>query len=464
MPALRWAPDAGFSHEAPVIDASLELDAAGFIIFGGPAEDVRRLTDELIRRAGRPLLIGADLERGAGQQFAGLTELPPPAALAELDDLAAIRWAAATTAREARSVGVNWVFAPVADLDVLAENPIVQTRSFGADPLRASACVAAWVAGCQEAGALACAKHYPGHGRTALDSHAALPAVETSATLLHQADEAPFRAAIGAGVASVMTAHVAFPRLDPAGLPATRSPVMLRHLRQSLGFDGMIVTDALIMAGARAGTNATRAAVDAVVAGVDVLLYPSDVVAVHAELERAAMEGVLTERRMEELARRQGHALAMATMPVPPPASGPFASADDLADAILGEVTLRAPLEGLMPPLELSIVDDDLGGPYPPVPSDEVERELRELGVPLGRGGSRVVLAYAEPRGWKGRAGFGPDAAEQLAATAPMADLIVLFGHPRLARDIPGSAPILVAWHRERLLQRAAARWLARLR
>ena len=177
LPALRAAADGGFGHEAARIADALDLGVGGFIVFGGTVESVRRLTADLLRRAGRPLLIASDLERGAGQQVAGLTEFPPPLALASLEDAAVVRWAGAVTAQEARAVGINWVFAPVGDLDVLADNPIVQTRAFGDDPNRVASLVRTWIEGCQDAGALACAKHFPGHGRTTVDSHIALPVV-----------------------------------------------------------------------------------------------------------------------------------------------------------------------------------------------------------------------------------------------------------------------------------------------
>ncbi|HTC25286.1 MAG TPA: glycoside hydrolase family 3 N-terminal domain-containing protein, partial [Gemmatimonadales bacterium] len=252
LPALRARSDGSFAHEEETIRAGLGVGAGGFIIFGGNVDTVRTLTADLARRAGRPLLIASDLERGAGQQIEGLTELPPPAALASLDDLDAIRWAGALTAAEALSVGINWVFAPVADLDVLPTNPIVQTRAFGADPEAVAACVRAWVEGCQSPGALACAKHYPGHGRTAIDSHVALPVVAEDEATLRAWDERPFAGALDADVASVMTAHVAYPALDPSGAPATLSQPILARLR-TLGFGGIIVTDALIMEGALSG-------------------------------------------------------------------------------------------------------------------------------------------------------------------------------------------------------------------
>ena len=171
FPAIRWRDPEGFAHEWGPIREALELGVGGFIIFGGTAEAVSALTTQLRREAGQPLLLAADLERGAGQQFDGLTQFPPPRALAAFDRLEVTRWAGAVTAYEARGVGVNWVFAPVADLDLLPDNPIIQTRAFGAEPEGVARQVAAWVEGCQSTGALACAKHYPGHARTTADSH-----------------------------------------------------------------------------------------------------------------------------------------------------------------------------------------------------------------------------------------------------------------------------------------------------
>ncbi len=273
LPALRWRDDTGFAHEAGTIAAALGFGAGGFILFGGRPDAVRALTAELRERAGRPLLIAADLERGAGQQFPGLTEFPPPGALASLDDPGAIRAAASTTAREALSLGINWVLAPVADLDVEPANPIVQSRSFGADPAQVADAVATWVEACQAAGALACVKHFPGHGRTTRDSHDHLPTVEADLATLERTDLVPFQRGIASGVATVMTGHLRVPALDPSGAPATFSAPILGYLRKQLHFDGLIVTDALMMGAAATGA-AGSPAVRALAAGCDLLCYP----------------------------------------------------------------------------------------------------------------------------------------------------------------------------------------------
>ena len=462
VPVLRAAADGGFGHEAARIADALDLGVGGFIVFGGTVESVRRLTAVLFRRAGRPMLIAADLERGAGQQVAGLTEFPPPLALAALEDAAVVRWAGAVTAQEARAVGINWVFAPVGDLDVLADNPIVQTRAVGGDPNRVASLVRTWIEGCQDAGALACAKHFPGHGRTTVDSHIALPVVSESADTLRDSDLLPFSIAVECGVASMMTAHVAYPALDASGLPATISAPIMAELRGRLRFDGLVVTDALIMDGALVGRRESDAAVQAVQAGVDLLLYPNDARRVRDALEQALASGTLAPTRLAESLRRYDHALMLATSATPPVTRGPFDSADALADALLAQGMLRGGAPTLRGPLDLVVVDDDLGGPYPPGPSDWVHQVLGANRIGRYDGGSRVVLAFAEPRAWKGRSGFGAASRDALANAVPGADLIVLFGHPRLLQELPTDAPVLLAWHRQRLMQEAVGRWLVR--
>ncbi|MBA3316930.1 MAG: hypothetical protein H0T50_02425 [Gemmatimonadales bacterium] len=460
LPALRARPGGTFGHEAGPIADALELGVGGFIIFGGNAESVRRLTSDLLRRAERPLLLASDLERGAGQQVEGLTEFPPPLALAAMGDAGVARWAGAVTAQEARAVGINWVFAPVADLDVLPENPIVQTRAFGHDPHRVATLVRNWIEGCQGAGALACAKHYPGHGRTAVDSHVALPSVPASRERLTASDLVPFAVAAECGVAAMMTAHVAYPALDPSGVPATLSRAIMDTLRGQLRFDGLVVTDALIMDGALVGRRESDAAVDAVRSGVDLLLYPKDPRRVRDTLASAVDSGALPRERVAQALHRYQRALATATRSTPPVRRGPFDSADGLADALLQQGMIRGDAPRLTGPLDLLVVDDDLGGPYPPGPSDYTAQVLGPELAGRYTGGSRVVLVFAEPRAWKGRAGFGEASREALASYTPDADLVVLFGHPRLVEGLPSEAPVLLAWHRQRLMQEAVGRWL----
>ncbi len=457
LPALRWREETGFAHEVATIDEALGFGAGGFILFGGTAGAVRDLTTMLREQSGRPLLIAADLERGAGQQVLGLAELPPPLALASRGDDGVIRGAGLLTASQALGVGINWVLAPVADLDLAADNPIVQTRSFGADPAEAATAVANWVAGCEAGGAMACVKHFPGHGRTVRDSHDEVPVVAATLEELEAADLVPFRAAISAGVSAVMTAHVAFPALDPSGRPATRSPAILSLLRERLGHDGLIVSDALMMEGAMGGLGSGGAAVEALAAGVDLLLYPDDPGAAVRALDAAPDLGGRIDAALAqyELALRRvegAEAYSLDDLP---------GSAEALAHWLLSNPPARGTVPRLRAPVDLVVVDDDLGGRYPPSsPGDLVARALTERGVPVGPGGSRLVLVLAEPRASKGRAGLGAASRERLEATGAGADLVVLFGHPRLVAEVPPGPPVLVAWHRQALMQHALARWI----
>src|SRR5256885_10581811 len=203
-PALRWR-RGSFRSERAKIEQAVRAGVGGFILFGGTRAAVAALTSALRDSAGRALLLGSDFERGPGQQVRGLTELPPPAALGFLNDLDATYSFGSITGTEARAVGLTWVFAPVCDLDIEPRNPIVQTRAFGADPGVVGSHAAAWIKGCQEHGVMACAKHYPGHGRTTTDSHAGLPVVTASIADL-QAEAVPFAAAVAVVVARCMGA------------------------------------------------------------------------------------------------------------------------------------------------------------------------------------------------------------------------------------------------------------------
>jgi beta-glucosidase-like glycosyl hydrolase len=459
-PALR-ARRGSFAHEGSTIAAAAAAGVGGFILFGGTRAAVAALTLSVRNHALRPLLLGADLERGAGQQVRGLTELPPPAALGYLNDLDATYAAAAITATEARAVGINWAFAPVCDLDIEPRNPIVQTRSFGADAARVGAHAAAWIRGCQEHGVLACAKHYPGHGRTTTDSHEGLPVVDASREHLQQFDAAPFKAAVEAGAGSMMPAFVAYPNWDPSGSAATFSRPILGYLRDTIGFSGLIVTDAFIMGGATAAAPEGSAAAAAVAAGCDMLLYPTDWAAVVQSLlgvpaDRADAALARYERTNAKWGPGEGGILDDETL------AEHQKFADGLANRAVHLVRGDAPR--LAGPFSIAIVDDDVGGPYTIPPRTVFHSTLRAGGVRLtpGRrpGVSRVVLVYAEPRSWKGRGDLGPRSLAQLARLVPGAQLVVLFAHPRLAAQVPGDVPVLCCWHGQALMQRAAARWV----
>ncbi|HEY2805797.1 MAG TPA: glycoside hydrolase family 3 N-terminal domain-containing protein [Gemmatimonadales bacterium] len=456
LPAIRWDEKTGYEHARADIEKWQKLGVGGFILFGGERAATTALTKDLRDGAsGRSLLIASDLERGAGQQVKGLTSLPPLAALATLG-IEAITRAATITAQEARAVGINWALAPVCDLDLEPRNPIVQTRAFGSDAFDVAFFASSWAMVCQAAGVLACAKHFPGHGRTTLDSHATLPVVSAGREL--ERDLMPFRRVIESRVATVMTAHVAFPAWDPSGVPATQSRTILREvLRKDLFFDGLIVTDALIMEGAKAGGSFTDGAMKSLLAGCDLLLYPPEPGEVIAAMERAAKGSHALEIAIRDSALRRERVLMGAAAPGVPDAqiAGYPAIGAELCRRSIK--VLRGDPPKLKGAVWLEIVDDDAGGPYPLPPRDAFARELVRHDVAVLPNGQRVVLLFADVKSWKGRAGLSPESQVRLKSLVDAKTTVIVFGHPRRQVEIPGLGPVVCAWSGDEAMQRAAA-------
>ncbi len=264
------------------------------------------LANELQRAAKIPLLVAADFENGTAMRLSDGTAFPSMMAVAAAGRSSDAYAVGKVTAIEAQAVGVNWIFAPVADVNLNPDNPIINIRSFGEDPRRVAEFVAEYVRGVQENGALAGAKHFPGHGDINVDSHLAVPIVPHDLDDLNRIDLRPFRAAIGAGVATVMSGHVAVPALEPdANVPATLSRrVQTDMLRKDLRFAGIAVTDALDMGGVTTIASSAEIAVRAIAAGIDVLLIPPNPDAAIMGLRRAVDSGELPLARVNEAVRR----------------------------------------------------------------------------------------------------------------------------------------------------------------
>lgn len=279
-------------------------------------ESLRGLIGEL-RSAGEDLLVALDEEGGDVTRIdypAGSPE-PGNALLGRMGE-GATRASAARIGARLAALGVNLDLAPVVDVNSADDNPVIGVRSFGADPRSVAGHAAAWIESLQAAGVAACAKHFPGHGDTTLDSHVALPVVAADRATLHARELVPFAAAVTAGVAAVMTSHIVVPALDPA-VPATFSRTILRDLlRGELGFDGVVVSDALDMAGASAVTGIREAAVRALEAGCDLLClgprtsgpaYAAIVEAIVAAVDEGRLDPVglaTSARRVATLAAR----------------------------------------------------------------------------------------------------------------------------------------------------------------
>ncbi len=250
-----------------------------------------------------PLLVASDFERGASMRVSETAKFPYMMAFGAARDLDATRRLGVATAREARALGVNWVFAPDADVNNNPGNPIINVRSFGEDPQEVAANVGAFIDGAHSDArnyVLVSAKHFPGHGDTAQDSHMLLPKIEQPRERIESMELVPFRAAIQHGADSIMTAHLAVPAIEPTELPATLSHnVLTGLLRDELGYKGLIVTDALEMQAVASLFTQGEAAVRAIEAGADVLLMPVDPEPCIKAIEAAVKSGRLTRRRID---------------------------------------------------------------------------------------------------------------------------------------------------------------------
>jgi beta-N-acetylhexosaminidase len=264
------------------------------------------LVNTLQSHAKVPLLVAADFERGTAMRIDEGSSFPHAMAVAATSRPEDAYLMGKITALEAKAAGVPWIFAPDADVNSNPDNPIINTRSFGEDPARVSEFVAAFVRGVEENGGLATAKHFPGHGDTSTDSHLDLPTVTSDRAHLDRVELAPFRAAIAAGASTIMTGHLAVPALEPdPDVPATMSPrITTDLLRGQMGFDGLVVTDALDMGGVTVRYPPGEVAVRSILAGADVLLVPPVLDAALEAVRDAVASGRIPVSRIDEAARR----------------------------------------------------------------------------------------------------------------------------------------------------------------
>ncbi|HEX7705393.1 MAG TPA: glycoside hydrolase family 3 protein [Thermoanaerobaculia bacterium] len=456
--------------------------------------DANRMLQSL---AIKPLLVSADLESGLGMRFSDAIWWPPAMALAAAGDIALAEAQAAITARSARVLGINHILAPVADVNVNPDNPVINTRSFGENPDQVARFVVASVKGIQSEGCLATAKHFPGHGDTHVDSHRSLPLLDASMERLEAVELVPFEAAIEAGVASVMIGHLAVPSIDStpapvrasfdtpygttldevpslATIPATLSrPIIEGLLRQRLRFDGLVISDAFDMGGVAAHFDAGEAAVRAIEAGIDQVLYSSDTDAAIAAVMAAVEQGRLDEARLDESVAR----IESARTRIGAPRSEDLSFIDrpehrEIAEEIARRsMTLIRDERGLLPlrgKVPTAVVVSDFPEENPLV---DAVRELTPERVHIINtatsddelsdiDGDVVVLLLAlRPKSGAGRIAL-PPAARRLAERLGRRTVAISFGSPYVVRDLPSVSTVICAWGIQPLLQRAAVRAL----
>jgi beta-N-acetylhexosaminidase len=461
-----------------------------------------------------PLLVAADLEAGLGMRFHDTTYWPWPMALAAAGDPALAEREGRVVAEEARTIGIDQIYAPVADVNVDPDNPVINVRSFGEDPHEVARYVAAFVRGVQSSGVLATAKHFPGHGDSRMDSHRSLPVLSVDAERLEAVELVPFRAAIAAGVGSIMTAHLSIPALDAVPAPvragserenpytkdpleATRGatvPASLSNaiteglLRRELGFDGLVVTDALDMGGITDHFDAGEAAVRAVLAGADQILKSPNTDAAVAGVRRAIADGRIPLSRLDASVSRI--LAAKRRFPAAPSdLDGIFRTVESPEHRALSEeiarrsITLVREAPGALPldrrkRIAHVVVTDQ------PRLTDEISAAMRSrLDAPLAAflldplstpadveaalGGAAaadelVVSIFVRFQSGKGSIEIpatGRAAIDRLLASGPPAVVVVL-GSPYLLRDAPGAGTAIVAWGSQSDEQMAVVRAL----
>ncbi|HUG42427.1 MAG TPA: glycoside hydrolase family 3 N-terminal domain-containing protein [Longimicrobiales bacterium] len=488
-------PRAG-SPEAKRVRRLVETErVGGFIVGVGPSYGTASWLNEMQGLSRVPLLVTADLEWGAGTRLEGATVLPINMALAAAGGADYAYEAGRITAVEARAAGIHMAFAPVADVNVNPENPVINTRSYGSDPTGVSERVVQFIRGARSGGLMTVVKHFPGHGDTERDSHLTMPVLAVDRFRLDEVELAPFRAAIETGVDGVMTAHLSVPALESGGRarPATLSPPILTDLlRTDLSFTGLVVTDALHMDGVKSPGRNGAVAVEALQAGADILLIPpAEATAIDAVVA-AVEKGTIAEARIELSVRRVLAAKALAGL-----RDGRLVSLGELRGRVgRGEhaawsrsaaersLTLVRGRAGSLPiRLEgravLAVLYDDrrnhssgetfeaaLARRGARVATARVSKssgaETLERARAMAALADVVVFAsFSRALPWKGALGLPPEVAalaEELAAGgAP----VISFGDPYLLRQLPTVDTYLLAWSNVDAMQEAVAAALA---
>jgi beta-N-acetylhexosaminidase len=484
--------DAAFARMQAWVDS---LHVGGLIVSVGSPLDIAAKLNRLQQRSRLPLLVTSDLEGGTSIRLVGGTYLPPNMGIGATGSDSLAYEMGRITALEGRAIGIHLAFAPVADVNNNPDNPIINTRSFGEDPVEVGRLAAAEIRGIQDHGMLATAKHFPGHGDTGTDSHIALPVITASWGRLDSVELVPFRAAIAAGVKVVMSAHIALPGIDRGQVrPGTVVPEVLTGiLRDSLRFNGLVVTDALNMSGVAAAYG-PEAGVRAFLAGADLLLQPADPGAAISAMEAAMARGEITPERLDRSVRR------VLAIKKELGLFGRRTVALDSIPAIVGSA--RFQVEAREMAARSIVMVKDVGGTihslrsaHPPLTvvtyAEEDNRtmgqtlvaELRARGFPvtvvrlwpasgpesydsaaraLGRNAVGVIATADRPIAGRGTIGVPPRLAALISASArTLPTILVSLGNPYLISSLPEVGSYLIGWRANPVVEEAVARALA---
>lgn len=468
-------------------------EVGGLIVSTGSATALAAKLNAAQGAAPVPLLVTSDLETGPGMRLSpGGTRMPPAMAFGAAGDEELVREAGRVTAREARAVGIHLTLAPVLDVNSNPENPIINVRSFGEDPEMVARLGTAWMLGAREEGLLSAGKHFPGHGDTRVDSHVGLARIPADSARLWRNELVPFRTAVHAGMDAMLVGHLAVTALEGEDAPpaSLSRRITTGLLREELGFEGLVITDALNMGGVTRRHSVPEASIRALEAGADVLLQPPGTSEVISKIVQAVESGRIPAERIDEAARRvlrtkaaAGlHRRARVDLDSLPAVVGAPAHHAVAARAAQASITLARDAAGLVPLPRgrvLHVVYTRTGsGSAGNLLHDELARggvqvERVRVGANTGaraydalreraRSADLVLLTVAvAPHQYRGMdlpAGLGTFV-ERLGADRSRVALVSL-GSPYLLEAFPSVSAYLLAWSSDAVSQRAAARAL----
>ncbi|GLU49681.1 glycoside hydrolase family 3 protein [Nocardiopsis ansamitocini] len=441
----------------------------GFIYFPDNLQDTEQivalsngLQDRAVDDSGVPMFLGIDQEQGMVSRLPVGERFPDAMAVGATRDPDAATSLASVTAAELSALGINLDYAPVADVNINADNPVIGIRSFGSDPALVSELMTAEADAFEAGGVVPVAKHFPGHGDTDVDSHTGLPVIDKTRAEWEEVDLPPFVAAVESDIDMIMIAHVFMPELDDSGEPATLSPgIVTGILREELGYDGVVSTDALNMEGVRQTHDDGEIAVMAVLAGADQLLMPPDLATAHAAVVSAVEEGRITEERLDEsvlrvlrLKLRRG---LFDAAPVDPGEAAEVVGSAEHKDAAQqvadSSVTLLRNEGGVLPLREGASVRVVGSG------SEEIGAELEGMGFTLAASAADADVAVVGTNGARGDAEQKGLVTQAQDAGVPV--VVVAQGNPYDISELPGLDGYLATYSSVDVSRAAAARVIA---
>ncbi|GBE01043.1 putative lipoprotein YbbD precursor [bacterium BMS3Bbin06] len=423
----------------------------GFIVFGGIYDEVSFFIEELQGASSSPLFIASDIERGVAQQIKGATEFPCQMAVAAairgdgITDMELLRGSLKSVAGEAADVGINMPLTPVLDVNRNPDNPIICTRAFSDNPDTVAWLGSEYIRAFESEGLLSCAKHFPGHGDTSVDSHMSLPVINKSYGELLEEDIAPFRVAVERGVSGIMAGHLSIPSID--AMPASLSERLIRGvLREELSFSGLVVTDALDMHALKGIRNIHTLSLSA---GADLLLHPEDPEKAVSELLVSCRRGDLDEDTLKATLRRIGRFKEGLRLPK--------LVTEDLdthrkSPRIIRErsITLVRDDRSLIPVRALNAVPVLVSGDKPGEKAGMLRPYFSDVRPLEGAGrrsaGTVIIAVFTDVKAWRGSSGIGTDERRKIERIIRNSEssVVISFGSPYLLRHFE-TADVLIA-------------------